>query len=494
MQKVSRKWAALTHLSLGYVNYGLTLIQAIVLVPLYLSHIGEIQYGLWLATGGILGWLSFLDMGLSGITIQRIGRSLGAGDGASAGAYFGTGYYLHIITMLIAIILALPLVVFVIPLLEGVGSDLILIRHCFILAVVGFALSSIANTLIGVGQAAQKTLVPGILNVISTASGILAIWYGITKGWGLYAIPIGSVLRGILLNITLLPYSRRLVFKFGGKQRFSSAAFKDLIRLSPFTFLSKLGNGVVQNAEPLFLGLFLGPKIVVVYVITSRAALVLSGVVNRLTGSLFGPLSHISGENDLAKAQAAFFKSIGLIAVVATIAASFFALFNEGFVSVWVGDSKFGGRFLTIGFALVLAQGVVSNSLSYFLGANGDIAKPNVFIFIESVARVGVIALISNSGKIEYLPYYIFGTLFLLSISLVLRIRVLFPMSLLSLAVYSLCYLLLLVGIPTGAWLSSMIAISTWSEFLIFTGIAFGTLSALLISVIYPFRKRVFVL
>ncbi|MEX0323161.1 MAG: lipopolysaccharide biosynthesis protein [Puniceicoccaceae bacterium] len=462
MDNTTLKKAALIHMLLGYVNYGLTLIQAILLVPLYLSYIGAAQYGLWLATGGILGWLSFLDMGLSSVTLQRVGRSLGGKDGVIAGSYFGTGYMLHVGLMSITIIISVPVMFFVLPLLDGVGQDLQLIRRCFFLATIGFALSSIANTLIGIGQAAQKTLVPGVVNNLSTAAGIVFIWYGLNKGWGLYSIPCGTILRGLILNVFLLPYGRKLIQREGGHQRFDKAAFTDLAKLSPFTFISKFGNGIVQNAEPLFLGIFVGPEVVVVYVLTNRAAQLLTGIVNRVTGSLFGPLSHISGDDNLIRAQQAFFKSMGLLVILSIMAAFFYSALNWGFVSLWVGPERFGGNVLTVGFALVLIQAVIANALGFFLGAFGDIGRPNIYIFIESVNRVILISIFAFSGSVQYIPYAVYCSLLVLSIALIRRVCKLFGLIPKHFIVVAFWYLVLVSSTPLIAFLGSRSQISNW--------------------------------
>ena len=44
------------------------IIQGLALVPLYISFLGERLYGFWLASGGIIAILGFLDLGISNIS------------------------------------------------------------------------------------------------------------------------------------------------------------------------------------------------------------------------------------------------------------------------------------------------------------------------------------------------------------------------------------------------------------------------------------------
>ncbi len=81
---VTRTHRFLGGLSLGYFYLGLVTVVGLWLTPFLLGRIGTHDYGLWLITSQILGYLMLLDLGVVALvpreTAYATGRAL---DGAS---------------------------------------------------------------------------------------------------------------------------------------------------------------------------------------------------------------------------------------------------------------------------------------------------------------------------------------------------------------------------------------------------------------------------
>src|ERR1039457_4824351 len=90
-KQVSRRGAALVSLAGGSAGTLLVIIQAVVLIPLFLRYVGPRLYGAWLASGDFLVWMQSFDLGLPNLMIQRIALAHGRGDQRSVGEWFGTG-------------------------------------------------------------------------------------------------------------------------------------------------------------------------------------------------------------------------------------------------------------------------------------------------------------------------------------------------------------------------------------------------------------------
>ena len=50
----------------------IAIIRGLLFIPLYINFIGVRLYGLWLASGGVLVWLTMLDLGLGQGVAQRV--------------------------------------------------------------------------------------------------------------------------------------------------------------------------------------------------------------------------------------------------------------------------------------------------------------------------------------------------------------------------------------------------------------------------------------
>ena len=74
----------------GYLNRIISSLQGLILIPLYVFYLGEHIYGYWLATGGIIGWLGVVDIGIGGLIVQKISSSFGKKELDNAGQWFAT--------------------------------------------------------------------------------------------------------------------------------------------------------------------------------------------------------------------------------------------------------------------------------------------------------------------------------------------------------------------------------------------------------------------
>ena len=72
------------------VLMGLSIVQGVVLVPLYLRYIGKDMYGAWLATASTVALLGIADLGITGIISQRSGSYCGGQDFKSLGTFIIT--------------------------------------------------------------------------------------------------------------------------------------------------------------------------------------------------------------------------------------------------------------------------------------------------------------------------------------------------------------------------------------------------------------------
>ena len=112
-----------------YMSIFMTVVQGLLLVPLYLSYIPVEIYGAWLASGNILAWISAIDPGLTIVLQQQTSTFYGAGELKKVGKLIGSGLILSCLILMIALFLGLISSYFIINLLNlslDVDNSLIL--------------------------------------------------------------------------------------------------------------------------------------------------------------------------------------------------------------------------------------------------------------------------------------------------------------------------------------------------------------------------------
>jgi hypothetical protein len=101
---VSRIRKATVTAGFGYAQFAFAMMTGIVLVPITLHYLGTRTWGLWLASGEVLGYAAMIDLGVLGVLPWMIGEADGRRDrveirrlvatGLFVGALAGAGYAL----------------------------------------------------------------------------------------------------------------------------------------------------------------------------------------------------------------------------------------------------------------------------------------------------------------------------------------------------------------------------------------------------------------
>ena len=99
---MSRLRRAAVAASFGYLQYLVAIVSGIVMVPVTLHYLGARRYGLWLASGELLGYAAMVDLGVIGVLPWMLAEADGREDreamralvanGLALGAIVGLGY------------------------------------------------------------------------------------------------------------------------------------------------------------------------------------------------------------------------------------------------------------------------------------------------------------------------------------------------------------------------------------------------------------------
>lgn len=398
----SRRRGALVMLLGGYANLALLVVQGLVLVPLYLHHLGAGTYGAWMASGDLLGWLAVLDMGIAGISSQRMAAAHGRGDHRVVADYFGTGLMAQaalVVLLTVLAVLAAPFVPGWVRLPGPAGAQL---AACFAVAGVATGLGLLGNL---VGALALSTQRMVFVNLAIFVSGLvqIAVTLGLLlAGRGLWALALGMLARNGLMLLALgahAAYVLRHDLRVRARVRWSMA--REFAALSGVSLITTLGNTAANRSDAVVIALFYGPETVTLYVLTRRAAEMLSMFLARIGAAVFPGFAHLVGSGDRDRAALVSGQVARLYFWTAVPAVALYMALNHSFVTLWVGPAQFAGQLLTVLVGLnVLAVGWASLVL-YVNGAAGNIARAGVAVFVEAVARIGVaVALLAAVGLV----------------------------------------------------------------------------------------------
>lgn len=101
-----RTLRAKKHIAFSFILKGISIAVGFLMVPLLIEYLDKERYGVWLTIGSIVGWVSFMDMGLGHGLRNRFGEAKSLGDDKLARTYVSTAY------LSIAALVSLILVIF----------------------------------------------------------------------------------------------------------------------------------------------------------------------------------------------------------------------------------------------------------------------------------------------------------------------------------------------------------------------------------------------
>jgi len=377
-----------------YVSIGLMIVSGILLVPLYLRFIPIGLYGAWLATGNILAWLTAIDPGLSTVLQQQVAVAYGKKDFTAVRELFAGG--LCITTAIICVIIVLSFILA--KHLPGwlnlpVDIDSAMIIKAFCLMVIGTALMIFSYSITATNGGLLASVSIGIIYVIVTVFSIILTIALLYNGFGLLAIPMGCLFRGVGLILGNFGYFiwRTAVEKIGFSFSFRKAPA--LIKLTLYTFLGNCGELITNNTDLFILSRFLGPEIVPVLHLTRTPTQMSKAFVVRPAIAFMPAVSHLVGSGEIDKARTVLLRFSRIIFWLLGLFVSGFIVFNDDFVRLWVGSQLFAGQAINLILCGIFFFAVISDSLVKLCLALGNIKGNNLMTFIKALLFIPLVIL-----------------------------------------------------------------------------------------------------
>lgn len=328
----------------------------LVTVPLYLSLLGEARYGVLALVWLVLGYFSFMEMGLGKATANQIAKAqeapareraeifwtaltVNAGMGVvAAGILWLVGDYLisHVLKMpddfRAEALAALPWMVITFP-----------------LALVSSVLNGVLE---GRNQFAVLNALQMFGNVVFQIAPLVAA-YWISPSLAT-VIPTAIISR-LAMNLPLLAACRILVFRGGGFV-ISTTRIRSLLSFGGWVAVTGIVGPVLETVDRLLVGALLGAKAVTYYVIPYQLAGKLRVVPGSLARALFPKFSVQTADDELSMTA---LKGLVAIMTPAVIVAIFLL---PPFMKIWVG-ADLATTAAPVGQLFLL--GIWANSLAY---------------------------------------------------------------------------------------------------------------------------------
>ena len=486
-REASRKNAAYWHVGAGWVSNLIIMTQGLILLPLYLKFLGDRLYGFWLASGGILAWISMVDIGGASVTRLRCAASFAKKDLQAVVNYFWHGFVVTLPILLVFCGLVVTLAWLVPSWLKIDSEFYFIIRGCFLVVGLAGAMNLFNLFLTEFASALQRPAVPVLAQACSDLLGLGIVIFGLVGGWGLWALALGAVGRSVLAIIITVVYIYHLLHATGMRNCWSRKIFWDYFTTTPAVFAAKASGNFAANLPLFLLTRLIGPESVIVYTVSMRLIQTMELFINRGIHSLYAATGHFF--NDPTVTPEHKNKVVrGLVTGFSSSATACFVLYatiNQSFIYLWTSGNYFAGQKFTSLMALATYIVLANQILEAFTGSVASLKLMAIIGTVERLCRVVLLLVCVPWLGILGVPLVLLGTQATLPMVYLWMIRKHQPV--VALAANSLIFLWIPLSIclPLASLFAPFLITESWLMLIAYSSAIFVVL-ALIILLVYP--------
>ncbi|HAV13589.1 MAG TPA: hypothetical protein DCX06_08900 [Opitutae bacterium] len=392
--RAERKKAVIWHITGGWLSNLILIVQGLLMIPLYLHYLGDRLYGFWLATGGVLALISMVDVGVSVVTLQRCAAAFGRKEFAPVTLYFwhGAVVMVGVLTLFSIVILAVGFFIFNLLEVDQVFQRIII--HCYyataIASIVHFANDFMRNF----ASALQRNHIPVFAQTLGDLVSLVGILLALVVfELGLWALVVGALLRTLVPFVINLMHTLLILRSLGQRNCWSAVIFKDYMSMTPAILAAKASGQLAQNLPAVLITRAIGPEATVAFTVTLRVVQMLQSFINHALSGLYGACSHYFSDPEVGNERRC--QTLAQLArgyfVASGVGVSLYALFNHGFIAIWLSETQFAGQLFT---CLAALASFIQVRNSFFVGLGislGEIRAVEFTQFFEQVCRIGLI-------------------------------------------------------------------------------------------------------
>jgi O-antigen/teichoic acid export membrane protein len=403
--------AALTAIGSGIAK-GISILTALITIPLTLDYLGAERYGLWMTISSVVLFLGFADLGMGSGLLNAISEANGKDDRQAAVNYVSSGFFLltgMALLIVVVFILAYPYVPW--PGVFNIKSEIA--SHEAGPAMAAFVAIFAVNLPLGLVQRLQMGYQEGyqsnLYQCLGSIFGLIAVLLVIFFQGGLVWLVLamaGGPAVALLLNWIIL---------FGFQQPWlrpkwrcaTGAAAKRLLQLGIMFFVLQLAATLAFASDNLVAAQILGPEAVTQYSVPMRMFSMIPIIMGMAVGPLWPAYGEAIARGELAWVRKTLIMSLRWTFFMVIFPTLFLVLFGVQIIHFWVGPKITPSYLLLTGMGIWAIMQTLSAVMAMLLSG------ANVVRFqIVCASLVGISALVAKIllAQVIGLPGIIWGT------------------------------------------------------------------------------------
>jgi len=362
-----------------------------------LRILGTDTWGLWAASGALLAYAGLAEFGVLRVLLWVVADADGRKDHDRIRASLSSALPFACLSALAYVVIAFSLWHFYPELLHLSLRDQSTLRGPVFLVVLltaaTFPLRIFSVLLIGL----QDATFLGMVGLLEMALAALLTFVLAGRGFGLYALAIGTALPPVLSAVAAL-LRTQISFRplARGWPKPTRALMSSLGRDGIGLWLAGVGFQLAVATDPFILASCGLREVVAGFVLTTRLPTTLMHLGWILPGAALVGLGQLSAEGSRARSREVVLAILRLHMIISGAVASAVLAANAGFIRVWVGADLFLGAGLNALMAANVVMMTAVHGLASISSVFGGRVKVGVVFLANGVLHVLFASLLSR--------------------------------------------------------------------------------------------------
>lgn len=341
--------------------------------PIVVRHIGVENYGLLGLVTAFIGFLAFLDFGISPALVKFTSEHHAKGETKELRNIFSSALFLYTVIGIIAgAFIALFAHFFAPAVFKVSAGNAETVRTVFYLAAFGFFINMVLSTYASIPGALQRFDITGKLNLIASSLSTLLTILLVMLGYGVVALVLLGILTSIGALIAYIAIKRRLLPGIYFSPRLDKDSLQKILKFGAYAFIATAAGTVLFQLDKLILGAQLGAAAVAYYILPGSVAMRIQGLIANLTNIVFPVSTELFTTGALDKLHTLYFRATRIIMTIIVLTVTPMYVLAHNFLLHWVGQNFAANSTLVFQILLatytILALTAIPTYLTYGYG------------------------------------------------------------------------------------------------------------------------------
>lgn len=328
----------------AYLQFALSIVFGLALVPFVLHQVGARLYGYWLASGEVLAYATMADLGVMGVVPWLIAQADGRRDRAAIRRLISTSFCASTVVAVLYIGLVVvlwrlaPSVMALTPAERGaIAGPLMLVATITAIVMPVRVFGAVLTGL-------QDVRFYGLLSTTTWALGLVFNVVLLLQGYGLYALAVGASVPQAIAAVVMAARVRAIAPDLVGHwPRPSMDEVVKLFREGFGAWLGAWGWRLSAATDAIVLASLGNPFGITMLAMTAKLGQMLTQMSWVPGDSSLVGLAQLSGEQSPGRLRDAVAAVFRVYLALATAGTCVILAVNGAFVRGWVGDHLFSG-------------------------------------------------------------------------------------------------------------------------------------------------------